>query len=122
MLITIFITYIKRKIDSPEVYAGRASGKVSAVTPENIAKILRKRDSGHHRNNEGFDKAELDQFSLEYNPIRGREQHLVDYFKVRGISANLINGISPRNKKRAIYLTAAVESFGELMMLVWLFN
>jgi len=122
MLITIFITYIKRKIDSEEVYAGRTSGKVSAITPENVAKVLRKRDSGHQRNKEGFDKAEFDQFSTKYEAIRGREQHLIDYFKTKGVCANLINGISLRNKKRALYLTAAVESFGELMMLIWLFN
>ena len=117
MLITIFLTYLKHKPTTQEVYAGRTSGEVKEITPDTILKVLQRRDGSHERNSEGFEEAALDKYSTNPDAIRGREQHLIDYNKKRGNNANTINGISKRNKKRAIYLAAAIETFGELLML-----
>lgn len=119
MLITIFLTYLKHNSLTDEVYAGRTAGKVEEITPDTILKVLKRRDGSHSKNKEGFDEAELDKFSTNADAIRGREQNLIDYERKRGKSANNINGISQRNKKRAIYLLAAVETFGEILMLIF---
>ncbi len=119
MLITIFLTYLKHNPITKEVYAGRTAGKVEEITPDNLLKVLKRRDGSHSKNNKGFDEAELDKFSTNADAIRGREQNLIDYERKRGKSANTINGISQRNKKRAVYLLAAVETFGELVMLLF---
>jgi len=119
MLITIFITYIKRHMVTGDIYAGRTSGKVKELTPDEIEKVLRKRDSSHQRNKEGFGRAELDEFSTKYPAIRGQEQRLIDDSKEKGICANKINGISPRNPKRALYMAAALEAFAEVALLLY---
>lgn len=117
MLITIFITYLKYKIGSNEIYSGRASGKVEKITTKSVTRILRRRDSGHHKNKDGYGKAVLDKYSTKKEAIRGREQILIEHNEVQGVSGNEINGISKRNKKRKIYLAAAIETFGEILML-----
>lgn len=118
MLITIFLTYLKYGTDSNKIYAGRASGKVEKITTKSVLRILRKRDSGHHKNKDGYNKAVLDKYSTEKEAIRGREQILIDYNEAEGVSGNEINGISKRNKKRGIYIAAAIETFGEILMLL----
>lgn len=118
MIITIFLTYLKYGIESNKIYAGRASGKVEKITPQALAKVLRRRDSGHHKNKDGYGEAVLDEYSTKKEAIRGREQLLIDRNEAQDISGNEINGISKRNKKRGIYIAAAIETFGEILMLL----
>ena len=106
MLITIFITYIKKKRDSSLVYAGRTHGEVSSLSPDELAKILRKRDSSHQKNNEDYGRAELENFSENEAAIRGHEQQLIDFFRKNNQSGNIRNGISKRNKNRKTYFVA----------------
>jgi len=94
-----------------EVYSGRTSG---TGTPEqNVAN----RDVGHHKTKEGFGVAELDRSSSNSEPIRGREQQLIDKNggakSMKGTSGNAINGISPKNKKGPDYIKAAEKEFGK---------
>jgi hypothetical protein len=91
---------------------------VSEITPDSVLKVLKRRDNSHEKNEDGFGEAEIDKFSTNAQAIRGREQQLIDYSRKQGNSANLINGISQRNKKRKIYLVAAIETFGELLMFI----
>ncbi len=103
-------TYTKKHPETGEVYSGRASG---TGTPQ---QNIKKRDSGHHMNAEGYGPAQLDKSSPNPDAIRGREQQLIDANggakSQGGTSGNQINGISPRNKqKREKYLDAAEKEF-----------
>lgn len=51
----------------------------------------------------GFGTAQLDQ-SGSQSAIRGRDQQMIGNFRGKGISANGINGVGPRNAKRDTYL------------------
>lgn len=119
----LFVTYTKRNKETGEVYSGLASGQVeqNSADLESIQEILRKRDSSHHKNKEGFGEAQPDQYSESYEAIRGREQMLIDYNggskSEGGSSGNEINSISRRNKKRNQYLDAAIKLFGGLSIL-----
>jgi len=68
------------------------------------------------KNKEGYDEAVLDEYSADKNTIRGREQLLIEHHKAQEISGNKLNGNSKRNKKRKIYIAAALETFRELLM------
>lgn len=103
-----FQTYTKVHPDTGEVYVGRTSGTGSPL--ENLAR----RDAGHAYNDEGFGPAQLDQSSGSYASIRGREQQLIEHYRDLGVSANKINGISPLNQNRDLYLGSAVDEFGLL--------
>ncbi|WFE09633.1 RHS repeat-associated core domain-containing protein [Taylorella equigenitalis] len=109
----IYVTYTKLNEATGEIYSGRTSGYGD---PE---QVMRRRDKGHHMNKQGFGPAELDKCSCNKEAIRGREQHLIEYNgKAKsqgGTSGNAINGISKNNSKRAKYLNAAIEIFGELL-------
>lgn len=59
MLITIFITYLKRKQDDSLVYAGRTHEKVSNLSPDELVKILRKRDSSHQKTMKSTEELKL---------------------------------------------------------------
>ena len=67
---------------------------------------------------EGYLPAQLDQYSTNYAAIRGREQHLIDYFggaqSVGGYSRNKIRGVSRYNVMRRIYESSAAMQFGRL--------
>jgi hypothetical protein len=100
-------TYTKENPQTGQVYCGRTSG---CGTPErNVAK----RDSSHHKNDEGYAPAKLDQSSSNSNAIRGREQQLIDNQVQQGNSGNSINGISQKNPNRQRYLDAAEDEFGK---------
>ena len=105
-------TYTKKNPISGEVYSGRTSGYNTPA--ENVAR----RDLNHHMNEKGYLPAQLDKTSTDYNAIRGREQMLIEANggakSVGGTSGNAINGISPNNKKKNIYINAAKKSFGEI--------
>jgi hypothetical protein len=100
--------------------------QVGTVSGENIngmsaRDILAKRDSSHHKNKDGFQRADIDVYSVDADATRGREQMLIDYNggakSEGGISGNSINGISQRNEKREQYLEAALKIFGGLGIL-----
>jgi hypothetical protein len=122
MLITIFITYVKHKIETGEVYVGRTHGEIEVINRSELEKVLRRRDTSHDKNSQGFEKAEIESYSENSDAIRGREQQLIDHYRKQGVLANLINGISPRNKKRLIYMTAAIETFGHIFTLISAFQ
>ncbi|MCB1160613.1 MAG: hypothetical protein H7A25_26065 [Leptospiraceae bacterium] len=114
MIKRLYITYIKNRGDG-KTYSGMASGFSDANN------ILKRRESSHHKNKEGFGKAEIDRISYDKNAIRGREQMLIDYHggaqSEGGTSGNIYNSISKRNKKGPKYITAAIAAFGSLIFL-----
>jgi hypothetical protein len=103
-------TYTKTNSKTGEVYTGRTSGTDSPT------KNVRNRDANHHKNAEGFGKAELDQTSSNSDAIRGREQQMIDKNggskSQGGTSGNTINGVSPTNPKKDHYLDEALKQFG----------
>ena len=101
-----FQTYTKLNPETGQVYVGRTSGFESPL--ENLAR----RDSSHAYNDLGFGPAELDQTSDSYGAIRGREQQMIEFFRVQGVSANKINGVSSSNPRIGDYLRAALQLFG----------
>lgn len=121
----IFLTYIKKQNDGDEVYSGMASGDWDGLS-EGLSKVLEKRDSNHHKNEDNFGPAMLDEFSDDKNAIRGREQMLIDHYghakSEGGSSGNQINGISPRNKKKDLYISAAIKLFGTISILLILLH
>jgi len=112
MLLKLYLTYFKQNPTSGKVYVGRTSGWGI------VRIILARRDRKHHKNKEGFLPAEIDKVSTDSDAIRGREQQLIDNNVSKGISGNIINGISPRNKKRNKYLAAALKLFGAVSLVV----
>jgi RHS repeat-associated protein len=103
-----FQTYTKTNTTTGEVYAGRTSG--TGTPRQNIAK----RDSAHAYTKLGFGPAKLDKSSTSYAAIRGREQQLIDYFDKLGLSANKVNGVSPRNPNRQDYCQTCRVQFGTI--------
>lgn len=118
-----YLTYTKQNNETGEVYSGRASGlSKEEELDENIVKsTLRKRDSSHHKNEEGFTRAEVDVYSTDSDAVRGREQELIEHFggaqSEGGTSGNYLNSISRKNKKRDQYLDAAKKIFGGISIL-----
>jgi RHS repeat-associated protein len=106
-----FQTYTKTNAKTGEVYCGRTSGCGTAL--ENVAK----RDGSHHMNDKGFGPAVLDKSSGNAAAIRGREQQVIHASggarSAGGTSGNAINGISPNNPNRDMYLDAARKEFGQ---------
>ncbi|MBP6740219.1 MAG: hypothetical protein KA146_09510 [Leptospiraceae bacterium] len=119
----LYLTYIKPNQDTGQVYSGKASGlDDESLTQEELAdKILNKRDSSHHKNEDGFDRAILDVVSYDADAVRGREQDLIEYYggaqSEGGDSGNFLNGISKRNKKRNEYREASKKLFGKIMII-----
>jgi RHS repeat-associated protein len=103
--VRIYLTYTKVNPITGKVYTGRTSGF------GNPSDILKKRDSSHHKNAEGYGPARLDKASEDPKAIRGREQELIDAAggaqSQGGTSGNAINGISKTNNNRASYEEAA---------------
>lgn len=121
----LFLTYIKKHNEKDEVYSGMASGEWDGSS-ESIGKVLEKRDSHHHKNEDNFGPAILDEFSEDKDAIRGREQMLIEHYggaqSQGGTSGNKINGISPKNTKKNSYISAAIKLFGTISVLLFLFN
>jgi len=107
----IFVLYQKEKIlkdGTKLIYIGRSSGFGSPTD------IVRKRDFGHHMKAKGYGDAVLLQeyTTNSYSAIRGSEQALINRYFNLGIGGNAINGISPNNKNKSVYIESAVEAFG----------
>ena len=125
MLNKLYVTYIKRKKLTEEIYSGRASGNYDDETDNMVQEglnILATRDRNHHKNKEGFEPAEIDNISQDSDATRGREQMLIDYHggakSTGGNSGNQINGISAKNENRDKYLDTAKKIFGSLTILL----
>ncbi len=117
--VRLFITYLKKNHDTNKVYSGRASGKYTGNEEEDAFRIMRKRDSSHHKNKDAFDIGVIDQISFDGDAIRGREQNLIDSAKAKEICGNARNSISPRNKKSKRYLKAALKTFGTISVILY---
>lgn len=100
--------YTKTHPRTGKVYVGRTSGTGSP------AANLRRRDANHHRNSEGYGRAQLKETSKNKDAIRGREQQRIEKNRAEGRAADQINGVSPKNKKRDHYLREADKEFGKL--------
>ncbi|MCP5499194.1 MAG: hypothetical protein H7A25_04790 [Leptospiraceae bacterium] len=127
----LHVSYTKTNPENLEVYSGRASGiDDGSLKEEELAeKIMAKRDSSHHKNEDGFDVYDIDKISNNYEAIRGREQMLIEYNggakSKGGTSGNSINSISDRNPKKKKYLLTALKIFGSITSLIavfWLFT
>ena len=107
----VYVTYTKVNPKTGEVYSGRASGY---GTPE---EVVTNRDRNHHMNEKGFEPAELDRYSTNYDAIRGQEQYLIELNggakSQGGSSGNAINGISPTNPNKQRYEDARRKEFGQ---------
>ncbi|TIQ16767.1 MAG: RHS repeat-associated core domain-containing protein, partial [Mesorhizobium sp.] len=102
-----------------QVYSGRTSGWANPQDPVDLQRLVTLRGySQAHLNALGFTRPALDQASLIYGAIRGREQQLIDHhggaISVGGTSANAINGISDFNPFKGFYMNAADVEFGSL--------
>jgi len=119
--IKIFITYIKEKLSTGEIYVGRTSGEIDEINNYNLRKVLKKRDNNHQKNDEDYEDAKLDKFSEDSDAIRGREDMLIAKHKAENKSGNKYRGISLRNKRRTRYLKAAIAIFGTLSVYIYFF-
>lgn len=102
-----FQTYTKRHLVDDDVYAGRTSGLFSP-------KINVERRSWANFPSANYHDAVLDRSSALYSAIRGREQQLIDYYRSKGISDNMLNGIHRWNPLRSYYMRNAERVFGRL--------
>ena len=76
MLNRLYVTYIKRKKPSEEIYSGRASGIYDDETDNIIQEglnILATRDRSHHKNTEGYEPAEIDNISKNSDATKEAE-------------------------------------------------
>jgi uncharacterized protein RhaS with RHS repeats len=119
--VRVYVTYTKKNDSTGEVYSGRSSMTVPRgmlMTRELGQRIVDCRECGHHMNLKGFGPARLDRMTTSYDAIRGREQHLINYFggakNMGGSSGNQANGIWVMNPNRPIYLDASNAVFGHL--------
>ena len=117
-----WVTYTKTNPTTHKTYSGRASGY--GATPLDV---VRQRDLSHHMSENGYGPAVLDKFIKQqdavsqgfgYAATRGREQQLIEFHggarSSGGTSGNAINGISPSNPLREVYLGASNLAFGPL--------
>ena len=119
----LYITYIKRNLNTGEVYVGMASALVEDESAESIQKVLNRRENApHHKNKEGFERGDVDKVSTNKDAIRGREQLLYEKFKKDGIITAQNQPVSNRNPKKSLYIQAAIETFGEILMFVYFFG
>ena len=104
-----FQTYTKTNKKTKEVYSGKTSGTKDPDT--NVAN----RDANHHKNADGFGKAQLDKSSSNSDAIRGREQQLIDANggakSQGGTSGNAINGVADSNPNKETYVKACNGEF-----------
>ena len=98
-----FQTYTRNQVDGPLVYAGRTSG--FGPPQYNV-------DARYPLLGTEFEGPKLERSSDFYSSIRGREQQVIDCNKMNGISANILNGISPFNPMRGYYMARAMAEFG----------
>tara|TARA_B100000949_G_scaffold204264_1_gene193754 strand:+ start:242 stop:799 length:558 start_codon:yes stop_codon:yes gene_type:complete len=106
-----FATYTLKNEQTGKVYVGRTSGFFSAE------KLVSLRGKANHMKLFGFDNPMLDRAATgprAYSAIRGRGQQMMDAYGGIGSArlGNRINGISPWNPFRPVYLETSTEAFG----------
>ena len=102
-----YVTYTAPDLDNPgRFYVGRPSGPGDW----SIARILQKREVGHHRN---LGPLRLDRVTTSYRAIRGREHLVRRRLRELGLDTDQINPIGPRNTNKDLYLRRALEEFGD---------
>ncbi len=114
--IKVYMTYTKSHPKGGVPYAGRTRGHVTDIEDQaQIKKILKVRDRKHHMKDKGFDEPIIDKVSINLDPIKGREQILVDKLggaqSMGGTSSNKINPIAKNNPNKPRYMTAAEKEF-----------
>jgi len=123
ILIRIYLTYIKTNYQTGEKYIGITSMLVEDDSLESAEKALNRREKApHHKNKEGFLRGIIDKISTNRNAIRGREQLLYEKFKKEGIITAQNQPVSNRNPKKSLYIQAAIETFGEILMCIYFLN
>ena len=119
LIFRLYVTYLKKNPETGEIYVGVASALVENTGEKSIQKVLSRRENApHHKNKEGFSRAEADRVSTDRAAIRGREQMLFEHFQKQGTAAEQRNPVGPRNPKRSEYLKTAAAVFGDLLILV----
>ena len=122
-----YVTYKMCNYTSGQVYVGRASGY---GTPQ---QVLARRHRRHHMTKFGYSQPVIDRFIMgrvrqidAMMAIRGREQQLIDYYggigspllsnqyNILAMLGNRINGISPINKMRDVYMMMSNIYFGPM--------
>jgi hypothetical protein len=118
-LFRLYIVYTKEHESGDKKYVGRASGMVSEVSPESLEWIKYRREKApHHKNIDGFEEADIVNFTTDGDAARGLEQLLYEKHKSNGNIAEQNAPISERNPKKAAYLKAALALFGDVLMLI----
>ena len=117
----LYIIYTKTNRQTGNVYVGRASGLVSAISEKMVEWIRRRRENApHHKNKEGFQQAVTVNFTTDYEAARGYEQLLYEKFNKEGKSAAQNAPVSDRNPKKSAYIKAALALFGDVLLVALL--
>ena len=113
-----YCTYTKYNSGLDKYYVGRTCGY--GAGPQSVVDL---RDIGHEWTNLGYGKAVLDlpipattNFALRamdpsYWSIRGREQLMIERYRAMGKGAPQINGISPNNPNKDLFINAGKKLF-----------
>jgi RHS repeat-associated protein len=114
----VYVTYVRTNANSGVRYSGRTSGFINVSTPlPGLMRIVAQRNAGQPLlNAEGFGPGVVDAYSSSKMAIRGREQQLIDYYggarSMGGTARNMINGISPLNELKPLYMLKSNSEFG----------
>lgn len=104
-------TYTRYNPATGKCYSGRTAGYEDPQTNIGLRAM-----NQPHLNAEGFLPPVLDRSSENYSAVRGREQQLIEVNggaqSSGGTFRNMINGISPYNPRRPLYLNDALTEFG----------
>lgn len=117
--IEVYVTYVRTNAQGL-TYSGRTRGMVNRYDiPRGVAMIVNRRAAGQPLlNAEGFGPPVPDTVTENYFANRGREQQLIDFNggarSMGGTTRNMINGISPSNIARPLYMRASNAEFGPL--------
>ncbi len=115
-LIWLFVVYLKYNSQKGEFYAGMTGGIASKEDIHSAQKLVEKRDKYHHRNKDGFEQAEIVEYSTDKDAIRGLEQMKIEELREQEQCGNIRNSISPRNPKKAQYMAATFRVFGDALI------
>ena len=124
-----WVTYTREKVDddgNTTYYVGRTKGYYDATnqagpTRLDAQKAVNKRLlSPYHvlKTKEGYGLGDVDEFSKMYDPIRGREQQMIDLLggsqSDGGTTGNVYRGVGKDNPNGLTYHDAASKEFGEV--------
>ena len=100
-----YVVYRADEFDANGKKIGTYVGRTSGEQGEDTMKILRRRQSSHHRNKNGNSIGDLEGIfeTDSYAGVRGAEQILRDKYS----TTDQINPISPKNKRKDDYMDCA---------------